>query len=65
MIEGKIARVSGPLVVAKEMRGARMFDVVRVGEKGLIGEIIGLKGDQCYIQVYEPRHSTHTHPTVL
>lgn len=53
MIEGKIARVSGPLVVAKEMRGARMFDVVRVGEKGLIGEIIGLKGDQCYIQVYE------------
>ena len=53
MIQGKIARVSGPLVVAKEMRGARMFDVVRVGERGLIGEIIGLKRDQCYIQVYE------------
>ncbi len=53
MIEGKISRVSGPLVVARDMRGAKMFDVVRVGEKGLIGEIIGLKGDQCYIQVYE------------
>jgi len=53
VIQGKIARVSGPLVVAKEMRGARMFDVVRVGERGLIGEIIGLKRDQCYIQVYE------------
>ena len=53
MIQGKISRVSGPLVVAKEMRGARMYDVVRVGEKGLIGEIIGLKGEQAFIQVYE------------
>ncbi len=53
VIEGKISRVSGPLVVAREMRGARMYDVVRVGEKGLIGEIIGLKGDQAFIQVYE------------
>jgi len=51
--EGKISRVSGPLVVAKGMRGAKMYDVVRVGEKGLIGEIIGLKGDQAFIQVYE------------
>jgi V/A-type H+-transporting ATPase subunit A len=53
VIQGKITRVSGPLVVAKEMRGAKMYDVVRVGEKGLIGEIIGLKGDQAFIQVYE------------
>ncbi len=53
MIEGKISRVSGPLVVAKEMRGAKMYDVVRVGENGLIGEIIGLKGEQAFIQVYE------------
>ncbi len=53
MIEGKITRVSGPLVVAREMRGAKMYDVVRVGEEGLIGEIIGLKGDQAFIQVYE------------
>jgi len=53
VIEGKITRVSGPLVVAREMRGAKMYDVVRVGEKGLIGEIIGLKGDQAFIQVYE------------
>ena len=53
MIQGKITRVSGPLVVARDMRGARMYDVVRVGEQGLIGEIIGLKGDQAFIQVYE------------
>jgi V/A-type H+-transporting ATPase subunit A len=53
VIEGKISRVSGPLVVAKEMRGARMYDVVRVGEQGLIGEIIGLKGEEAFIQVYE------------
>ncbi len=53
VIQGRISRVSGPLVVAKEMRGAKMYDVVRVGERGLIGEIIGLKGDEAFIQVYE------------
>jgi V/A-type H+-transporting ATPase subunit A len=53
VIEGKISRVSGPLVVAKEMRGAKMYDVVRVGDRGLIGEIIGLKEDRAFIQVYE------------
>jgi len=53
VIQGRISRVSGPLVVAKEMRGAKMYDVVRVGEKGLIGEIIGLKGEEAFIQVYE------------
>ena len=50
---GKIIRVTGPLVVADGMRGSRMYEVVRVGELGLIGEIIRLEGDTAVIQVYE------------
>ncbi len=50
---GKIVRVTGPLVVAKGMRGSKMYEVVRVGEMGLIGEIIRLEGDKAVIQVYE------------
>lgn len=50
---GKILKVSGPLVVAEGMRHANMFDVVRVGEKRLIGEIIEMHGDRASIQVYE------------
>ncbi|MBR2926223.1 MAG: V-type ATP synthase subunit A [Clostridia bacterium] len=53
MVEGKILKVSGPLVVAEGMRNANMFDVVRVGEKNLIGEIIVMRGDRASIQVYE------------
>ncbi len=53
MVEGKILKVSGPLVVAEGMREANMFDVVRVGEKRLIGEIIEMHGDRASIQVYE------------
>ncbi len=53
MIEGKILKVSGPLVIAEGMREANMFDVVRVGEKRLIGEIIEMHGDRASIQVYE------------
>ena len=53
MVEGKILKVSGPLVVAEGMREANMFDVVRVGDKGLIGEIIEMHGDRASIQVYE------------
>ncbi len=52
-IKGEIVRVSGPLVVAKDMSGAKMYDVVRVSELGLIGEIIELHGDRTSIQVYE------------
>ncbi|MBN1494925.1 V-type ATP synthase subunit A [Candidatus Peregrinibacteria bacterium] len=51
--QGIIIKVSGPLVVAKNMEGARMYEVVRVSEKKLIGEIIGINGDQVSIQVYE------------
>ena len=53
MINGEIANISGPVVVAKNMRGARMYDVVKVGDKKLIGEIIKLKADLATIQVYE------------
>lgn len=51
--KGYIVRVSGPLVVARGVPRARMFDVVRVGELGLIGEIIELRREDVYIQVYE------------
>ena len=53
MKQGKIIRVAGPLVVAADCLGAKMYDMVRIGEIGLIGEIIELKEDQAYIQVYE------------
>lgn len=53
MNTGKIIKVSGPLIVAEGMDDVKMFDVVRVGEKKLIGEIIELRGDRASIQVYE------------
>jgi V/A-type H+-transporting ATPase subunit A len=53
MSEGKIIRVSGPLVVAENMKGSRMYDVVHVGEEKLVGEIIELEKDLASIQVYE------------
>lgn len=52
-IQGTIERISGPLVVAKGMYGANMYDVVRVGTMGLVGEIIELRGDTVSIQTYE------------
>ena len=52
-VTGKIVKISGPLVIAEGMREANMFDVVRVGENRLIGEIIELHGDRASIQVYE------------
>ncbi len=50
---GKIVKVAGPVVVAEGMTGAHMYDVVRVGEENLIGEIVELHGDRASIQVYE------------
>jgi len=52
-LEGKIVRISGPVIEADGMRGAKMYDVVRVGEENLIGEIIRLNEDVATIQVYE------------
>ncbi len=53
MSQGKIVKVSGPLVIASGMGDADMFDVVRVSEAGLIGEIIEMRGEMASIQVYE------------
>jgi len=53
MSEAKIIRVAGPLVVASGCLGAKMYDMAKIGELGLIGEIIELRGDQAFIQVYE------------
>ena len=53
MSKGTIKKVAGPLVIAEGMRDANMFDVVRVSEQRLIGEIIEIHGDQASVQVYE------------
>ena len=53
MAAGRIVKVSGPLIVAAGMSGAKMFEVARVSEKKLIGEVIELHGEEAYIQVYE------------
>jgi len=51
--QGRIVKVAGPVVVAEGMTGSRMYDVVRVGQLALIGEIVELRGDLASIQVYE------------
>lgn len=51
--KGRIVRVTGPLVVAEGMTGSQMYEMVRVGKEGLIGEITRIRGDKVYIQVYE------------
>ena len=51
--KGTIVKVSGPLIVANGMADVQMYDVVRVSEKKLIGEVIELRGDRASIQVYE------------
>jgi len=50
---GKIIKVAGPLVVASNMQNARIYDVVRVSDKRLMGEVIEMRGDEASIQVYE------------
>lgn len=52
-VSGRIVKVSGPLVVADGLPEARMYDVVKVSEAGLIGEIIEVRGERASIQVYE------------
>ncbi|AEF96178.1 ATP synthase subunit A [Methanotorris igneus] len=53
MVVGKIIKIAGPVVVAEGMKGAQMYEVVKVGEEKLTGEIIQLQGDKAVIQVYE------------
>ncbi|MCD4740701.1 V-type ATP synthase subunit A [archaeon] len=53
MTTGKISKIAGPVVTASKMKGAKMYDVVSVGEEKLLGEIIELEQDRAIIQVYE------------
>ncbi|HEB13049.1 MAG TPA: V-type ATP synthase subunit A [Actinobacteria bacterium] len=53
MIQGTISRITGPVVEAKGMIGSRMYDITKVGDIGLVGEIIKLRKDAAVIQVYE------------
>ena len=53
MIRGTVRKITGPAVIAKGMLGARMYDIVKVGEEELVGEVIRLEGDTAFVQVYE------------
>jgi len=53
MADAVVSRISGPVVVATGLEGAQMYDVVRIGELGLVGEIIRLEGNKATVQVYE------------
>ncbi len=53
MIQGIVRKITGPAVIARGMIGARMYDIVKVGEERLVGEIIRLEGDTAFVQVYE------------
>jgi V/A-type H+-transporting ATPase subunit A len=50
---GKIWRISGPLVIGEDMRGAQVYEIVEIGSQGLVGEVIGLEEDRAIIQVHE------------
>jgi len=50
---GKIWRVSGPLVIADAMKGSQVYEIVEIGEEGLVGEIVGLEGNKAIIQAHE------------
>ncbi len=52
-MEGRVIKVSGPLIVAENMADVQMYDVVKVSDSKLIGEVIELRGDKASIQVYE------------
>jgi len=65
MDHGQIIKIAGPLVIADNMGSANMFDVVRVGELGLIGEIIEMRGDKASIQVYEETAGLKTGDAVV
>jgi V/A-type H+-transporting ATPase subunit A len=53
MIKGRVRRISGPIIRAEGLGAAGLFDVVEVGEKRLVGEVVRLEGDEAVIQVYE------------
>ncbi|MDY6796895.1 MAG: V-type ATP synthase subunit A [Actinomycetota bacterium] len=65
MIEGAIVKVSGPVVHAEGMTGAKMYDITRVGELGLIGEVVRLDGETAIVQVYEDTAGLHIGEMVM
>ena len=65
MSKGTITKISGPLVVASGMKDANMYDVVRVSEQNLIGEIIEMHSDNASIQVYEETSGLKTGEKVI
>ena len=50
---GKIWRISGPLVIGEDMKGAQVYEIVEIGSDRLVGEVIGLEEDKAIIQVHE------------
>ncbi|MBI3585138.1 MAG: V-type ATP synthase subunit A [Nitrospinae bacterium] len=64
-IEGKICEISGPMVVAKGIGGAKMYASAMIGEKGLVGEIIRIDNDRATIQVYEDTRGLYLGEKVL
>jgi len=62
---GRIFKVAGPLVVAENMSGAKMYELVKVGWDRLVGEIIKLEGDTASIQCYEDTSGLTVHDPVL
>jgi V/A-type H+-transporting ATPase subunit A len=62
---GRVVRVAGPVVVAEGLNRARVYNVVRVGRRGLVGEVIRLKGDETVIQVYEETAGLQVGSTVV
>ncbi len=59
---GKIYSVSGPVVVAEEMEGVAMYELVKVGHDNLVGEVIRISADRATIQVYEETGVPQSHP---
>lgn len=57
---GKIWRVSGPLIIAEDMKGSLVYEIVEIGKEGIVGEIIGLKGDRAIIQAHEDTQGLQT-----
>ncbi|MFC1897698.1 V-type ATP synthase subunit A [Chloroflexota bacterium] len=61
---GTLWRISGPLVIAKDMKGSQVYEIVEIGEEGLVGEIIGLEEDKAIIQAHEDTQGLRVGETV-
>jgi V/A-type H+/Na+-transporting ATPase subunit A len=61
---GTIKKIAGPAVIAENLENAKMYDIVRVGNEKLVGEIIRLDGNTCFVQVYEDTNGLHVGETI-